>query len=204
MAVDECKVCCESVSATCSGVVCEMCDRWLHTACVGLLKASSKMLNHRNIVFLCDGCLEDAKERLKDTKEKTDAATQTKTSETSCRDTQTEDAHAGVTQTVYAQQPQDKAIQTERVSEQQQQQQQERRGPTKKRMVLKKSPICIVGDSMIRNTGAHLRSKVSGASQECLRGVKIQDIKKLYEKTQTVENGLLVIQGGGNDLERVG
>ncbi|MPD06384.1 hypothetical protein E2C01_102193 [Portunus trituberculatus] len=71
-------------------------------------------------------------------------------------------------------------------------------------MIVKKSPICITGDSMIKNTGAHLRSKVSGASQECLKGARIQEIKKVHEKTQTVENGLLVIQGGGNDLERVG
>ncbi|MPC73048.1 hypothetical protein E2C01_067365 [Portunus trituberculatus] len=92
---------------------------------------------------------------------------------------------------------QDKAMQTERVREQQQQ-----RGPTKK-MIVKKSPICIVGDSMIKNTGAHLGSKMSGASPECLRGARIQEIKKAH-KTQTVENGLLVIQGGGNDLERVG
>ncbi|MPC68090.1 hypothetical protein E2C01_062282 [Portunus trituberculatus] len=138
---------------------------------------------------------------MKDRKDKTDRASQTEASETSSKDTQTKDAQAGGTQTVHAPKPQqNKAMQTERVSEQQQQ----RRGPTKK-MIVKKSPICIVGDSMIKNTDALLRSNMSGASQECLRGAKIQDIKKkVIEKTETVENGLLVIQGGGNDLKRAG
>ncbi|MPD06385.1 hypothetical protein E2C01_102194 [Portunus trituberculatus] len=46
------------------------------------------MLNQKNIVFLCDECIEDAKERMKDRKEdKTDRATQTGTSETSSKDT---------------------------------------------------------------------------------------------------------------------
>lgn len=42
---------------------------------------------------------------------------------------------------------------------------------------------------------------MSGASQECLRGVRIQEIKKVDEKN---ENGLLVIQGGSNNLEKIG
>ncbi|MPC58795.1 hypothetical protein E2C01_052804 [Portunus trituberculatus] len=37
------------------------------------------------------------------------------------------------------------------------------------------------------------------------RGARIQEIKKAVgAKTQDFENGLLVIQGGGNDLERIG
>ena len=196
-----CKVCLESVSATCSGVECEVCDTWFHTACVGLQKASSKMLSHKNIVFLCDECIDDARERMKNRKEdKTDRATQTSGSEINSMHTQTEDAEVGGTQTVHPPQPQaDKALQTESVSEPQR-----RRVPTK-RMIVKKSPICIVGDSMMKNAGAHLRSKVSEASQECLRGAKIHEIrKKVIEKAQTAESRLLVIQGGGNDLERVG
>ena len=118
MAVDMCKVCLESVSATCSGVECEVCDTWFHTACVGLQKASSKMLSHKNIVFLCDECINDARERMKNRKEdKTDRATQTSGSG---MHTQTEDAEVGGTQTVHPPQPQaDKALQTESVSEQQ-------------------------------------------------------------------------------------
>ena len=39
----------------------------------------------------------------------------------------------------------------------------------------------------------------------CLRGARIQEVKKtVAEKTQSLNNGLLVIQGGGNDLEGTG
>lgn len=115
MGVDDCQVDLESVTVRCSGVVCEVCDWWLHTACVGL-KVSSKMLSHKIIVFLCDKCLEEAKERMMDRKEdKIDQTTQTKTTGTSSTYTQTEDAEAGGTQTIHTPQPQeDKAIQSER------------------------------------------------------------------------------------------
>ena len=59
MVAEFCRVCEESVSARCSAVECEVCERWVHTACVGL-KASTKMLSHKNIMFLCDECLVEA------------------------------------------------------------------------------------------------------------------------------------------------
>ena len=83
MAGNDCKVCKESVTARCSGVVCELCELWVHTACVGL-KASTKMLSHKNIMFLCDECLEAAKERMKASKE--EKGTQTTATEI-CEDT---------------------------------------------------------------------------------------------------------------------
>ncbi len=36
-----------------------------------------------------------------------------------------------------------------------------------------KSPICPVGDSMVRNVVSHLNTKMSGSSQEYLKGAKI-------------------------------
>ena len=67
----------------------------------------------------------------------------------------------------------DKGMQTEREKDRH-----PRRGPAVKKMIKRKSPICIVGDSMMKNTGAHLHTSVSGSSLECLRGARIQDIKK--------------------------
>ncbi|MPC92164.1 hypothetical protein E2C01_087236 [Portunus trituberculatus] len=78
-----------------------------------------------------------------------------------------------------------------------------RRGPVMK-MIHRKFSICIVGDSMVKNTGSHLKTRMSGSSQICLRGARFQDRKTVAEKTQNYENGLLVIQGGRNDLERIG
>ncbi len=79
------------MTTTCSGVECEVCDLWFHTACVGL-NASIKMLRHKNIMFLCDKCLDVAKEKLKTRKEDMVAKeTQTMAVVTSINDMQTED-----------------------------------------------------------------------------------------------------------------
>ncbi|MPD05768.1 hypothetical protein E2C01_101532 [Portunus trituberculatus] len=83
MAVNDCKECEKSVTTRCSGVECEL---WFRTACVGL-KASIKMLSHKNILFLCDENLEVAKERLKTSNE--DQETQ-KTAAITSKNTQTE------------------------------------------------------------------------------------------------------------------
>ena len=177
------------MTARCSGVVCELCELWVHTACVGL-KASTKMLSHKNIMFLCDECLEAAKERMKASKE--EKGTQTTATEI-CKDTK-------ALSKVNKAEVQDMGMQTENEKDRH-----PRRGPAVKKMIKRKSPICIVGDSMMKNTGAHLQTNVSGNSLVCLRGARIQEVKKtVAEKTQSLNNGLLVIQGGGNDLEGTG
>ncbi len=88
MAADECK---RIVTTRCSGVECEMCELWFYTACVGL-SASTKMLRHKNIMFLCDKCLHVAKEKLKTRKEDM-VAKETKTMAvvSSIKDVQTQD-----------------------------------------------------------------------------------------------------------------
>ncbi|MPC22801.1 hypothetical protein E2C01_015828 [Portunus trituberculatus] len=90
-------------------------------------------------------------------------------------------------QAVHVQQNlEDKGMQTERPA-------------PEKSTIQRKSSICIIGDSVVKNTGSHLKIRMSGSSQECLRGDRIHDIKKTEPK-----NDLLVIQSGGNDLYRIG
>ncbi|XP_063868270.1 uncharacterized protein LOC135104668 [Scylla paramamosain] len=158
------------------------------------------MLNHKNIMFFCDECLEVAKEKLETRKEDMVAKeVQAMAVVTSIKDRQTEDIKDEETQAMNPRQDlKDKGIQAEEKDQRQ------RRGPTMKRMIQRMSLTCIVGDSMVRNAGSHLKTKMTGSSQECLRGAKIHEIRKtVTKKTQKFKNGLLLNQGSGNDLERI-
>ncbi|MPD03350.1 hypothetical protein E2C01_098983 [Portunus trituberculatus] len=70
-------------------------------------------------------------------------------------------------------------------------------------MMFKKAPVHIIGDSMVRKTPDFLRREVECTS---MGGAKIQDVKKkvLEEVKEMEERSLLVIQGGGNNLEATG
>ncbi|XP_063867570.1 uncharacterized protein LOC135104286 [Scylla paramamosain] len=70
-------------------------------------------------------------------------------------------------------------------------------------MVIKKAPVCVIGDSMVRKTPDFVRREIECTS---MGGAKIQDVKrKVKEKVQEMEErSLLVIQGGGNNLVEAG
>ena len=43
-------------------LACERCDDWYHADCVGLGRASERVLRSRNLLFVCDGCLSKVKD----------------------------------------------------------------------------------------------------------------------------------------------
>ena len=58
---------------------------------------------------------------------------------------------------------------------------------------------------MIRHTPAHVRCSLPGSGCTSLPGARIHDVtKKVKEAARDMEDGMLVIQGGGNDLKRIG
>ena len=79
------------------------------------------------------------------------------------------------------------------------------RKPAVKKMVRKLAPIRIIGDSMMKKTQDYVKCRMTGSGHDSLSGAKIHDVKKkVEERVATYEDGMLVIQGGGNDLERIG
>ena len=60
MVKSDCNVCKKGVITKLGGIACEKCLMWFHVACVfGVLEVSMDLLSHKNIVFLCDECVED-------------------------------------------------------------------------------------------------------------------------------------------------
>ena len=71
--------------------------------------------------------------------------------------------------------------------------------------MVRRSPICLIGDSMIRHAPAHVKCSLPGSGCTSLPGARIHDVKeKVKEVTQGMEDGMLVVQGEGNDLKRIG
>ena len=72
-------------------------------------------------------------------------------------------------------------------------------------MVVKKTPIRIIGDSMVRRIGQQVGCRMEGSGVDCKPGARIQEVKqKVEERVSSLQDGLLVIQGGGNGLVNVG
>ncbi|MPD01539.1 hypothetical protein E2C01_097071 [Portunus trituberculatus] len=69
----------------------------------------------------------------------------------------------------------------------------------------KKAPIRIIGDSMVKTMSSQVKCRMRGSGCTSLSGAKIMDIrKKVEEEAASMEDGMLIIQGGGNSLEYVG
>lgn len=192
MAVGDCMKCKGGVTNRTNGVACERCDAWYHMDCALGVKpgAHTRILSNKNLVFLCDGCVAAAKEEWSvagGTKSKESKGTQTEKEEARERSETQEDKSVQVT--------------TETTGR-------PHRRPTRpavKKMVKKLAPIRIIGDSMVKKTQDYVKCKLTGSGQDSLSGARIHDVKKkVEERVDSCENGMLVIQGGGNDLERIG
>lgn len=73
------------------------------------------------------------------------------------------------------------------------------------KMRKKKAPIRIIGDSMVKTMSSQVKCRMRGSGCTSLSGAKITDIrKKVEEEAASMEDGMLIIQGGGNGLEYVG
>ena len=201
MAKSSCSVCKRGVTSKTGGISCEKCREWYHVACVfGVLQVSIDLLQHKNLVFLCDDCVDHRNEQTEkdflDNGTQTDlypptteARTQTDDERTTTTETKAQDEEAGRQQEVVV-----AAAGEEGTT-----------AVPKRVEMVKRSPIRIIGDSMIRYTPAHVKCSLPGSGCTSLPGARIFDIKeKVREAASKMEDGLLIIQGGGNDLKKIG
>lgn len=57
---------------------------------------------------------------------------------------------------------------------------------------------------MVRRVGTHVKLNSEGSACTSLRGARVEEIKKkVVEEAETLKDGLLIVQGGGNSLEEV-
>lgn len=208
MAKSGCLVCKRRVTSVTGGIACEKCREWYHVACVfGVLQVSMDLLNHKNLVFLCDGCVSLDEEDKVDSSTQTDdevrttTTTQTQTDEVRTTTTQTDEVRTTTTETKT--QDKEEGGQPEVVAVA------AGEGGTtavpKRVEMVKRSPIRIIGDSMVRHTPAHVKCSLPGSGCTSLPGARIFDVKeKVKEVASKMEDGLLIIQGGGNDLKKIG
>ena len=202
MSEDDCSVCKKKVTSRAKAVACERCLTWLHVSCVFQLGAMSvpvmtavmAVLDSKHIAFRCDHCLNED-----DDKDKVDACSQTDEARTTTEGTQTEKER-----TTPETQPRDEDAGSQPVVAAVA----GRRGTTsvpQRVVAVRRPPIRIVGDSMIRHAPAHVKCSLPGSGCTSLPGARIHDVKeKVKEVAKDMEDGLLVIQGGGNDLKRIG
>ena len=66
-------------------------------------------------------------------------------------------------------------------------------------------PIVCVGDSMVRNVDRHMAMRGENSQLVSLRGKGIEDVARVArEKMRGLEEGMLILQGGGNGLRQLG
>lgn len=199
---------CKKAGATKDGEVeCGKCLVWFHVACVfGALAVNMDLLAHKNIVFLCDECMDGPKEK----KYKADCGSQTETTRTTTEtsvQTQTEADQGTTTTTVKTVETRedDEAVRRQPEVEVVADMGRTTTAVPKRVRMVRRSPIHIIGDSMIRNTPAHVKCSLPGSGCTSLPGARIQDIKKkVKEAARDMEDEMLIIQGGGNDLKKIG
>ncbi|XP_050708303.1 uncharacterized protein LOC126993337 [Eriocheir sinensis] len=72
-------------------------------------------------------------------------------------------------------------------------------------MKVKRAPIRIIGDSMMKNAHWHVKCNMDGSGCTSMSGAQIRNIKKrVQHDAADLKDGLLIVQGGGNALEYVG
>ncbi|XP_050707839.1 uncharacterized protein LOC126993057 [Eriocheir sinensis] len=208
MGVDDCGVCGKEV--TDSGVCCERCEVWSHQPCVNM--KTSRLLEHTLIVFLCTVCLDTSRKEWRS--EKHDKTVQTEPS------VEEKAVQTTVVQAAPASEPApkigvaDRAVQAalspragleRRDLEDRSIQTEEARRKKTVKMEVKKTPIRIIGDSMVKNVHVHVKCKLEGSGITSMSGAQIPNIrKKVQEEAAGMKDGLLIIQGGGNGLQYVG
>ena len=194
MVKSDCSVCKRGVTKNTGGIACERCHEWYHVVCVfGALQVTMKVLMHKNLLFLCDDCVDKPDE------ERVDCSTQTDTMKTTEARTQTEEERKTEPKTEDAvSQPEVVVVAAGEGAS--------AGGPVPKRVgMVRRSPIRIVGDSMVRHAPTHVRCSLPGSGCTSLPGARIHDIaKEVKETASKMEDGMLVIQGGGNDLKKIG
>ena len=211
----KCNACKEEVPARSNGIACEACERWFHMACFDL--KPNKILNNNHLVFMCDNCLDLLKNVWKEKcmdKDTKNESTQTEEPEGLDREekeVQTvvtapcEDA-VSVTPKVRSETHREEETQTERPQPRPRTTKPGKVKPTTAEMVQKRAPIRIIGDSMVKKTGLHVRCKMSGSKCTSLSGASIRQVRETVEKEarEIEDNSLMILQGGGNGLEYVG
>lgn len=69
----------------------------------------------------------------------------------------------------------------------------------------KRTARVIVGDSMISQVRKHVKMEAEGSKNMCLKGKDIKDVMDEARKCgRELQEGLLIIQGGGNNLTQLG
>ena len=191
------------------GVACTRCEMWFHVPCAGMKEENLGVLSHKHVMFLCETCLDRTQEEWKAScereskdfqRERRDSGSQTDNSTAEAEtqaDLKTEPERLADNQDKEGNGLAEVAVVNE-VSR--------TTGPKQKRMVVKKAPIRTIGDSMIRQTPAQVPHSMPGSGCISMGGARIHDIKrKVQQEAEEMGDGtLLVIQGGGNDLERIG
>ncbi|MPC12624.1 hypothetical protein E2C01_005329 [Portunus trituberculatus] len=173
MVLSACGTCEESVASRQKAVACKRCMVWFHATCAGMKDANMKALQFDLLVFLCRRCLNRSIEewRNEDNDKETKSMQQ--------QSTQTENPKKEAEVQTEKNEDQQEVVEFGRVENQ-----------PRKRMMFKKAPVHIIGDSMLRKTPDFLRREV-----ECtnMGGAKIQDVKKkvLEEVKEMEERSLL-------------
>ena len=54
---NDCNKCRQEMTQWAKAVACQKCNDWYHLKCIGLQSVSYKVLNCRNLLFLCDACV---------------------------------------------------------------------------------------------------------------------------------------------------
>ena len=68
-----------------------------------------------------------------------------------------------------------------------------------------KLPILVIGDSMVKNTRAHVSMRAKGSKLASLRGKGVDSIAmEARQSVESVNEGMVVLQGGGNSLREDG
>ena len=200
MVKNACGVCQEKVTNKSGGVACTRCEMWFHVPCAGMKDQDLKVLSNKYVVFLCETCLVRTQEEWKERETKNN-----------CSQTENNRMIEAETQADLTKEPGRPARnKVQEVTDQPDvaivNEARRMTGPKKKSMVVKRAPIRSIGDSMIRQLPDHVQLSKPGSGCISMGGARIQDVKrKVRQEAEEMEDGtLLIIQGGGNDLERTG
>ena len=191
----DCPECKEAVSENTTGICCERCEDWYHQSCVNVEsgRAQSRLLQNVLIVFLCVTCLKTSKEEWKKKKEDKETQTEAGLTPETAPPVAPEASRAGPDPTTEKTPKEDRGVQTNEAR------------PKSVKMAVKKTPIRIIGDSMVKNTNHHVKCRMEGSGCTSMSGAQIGNIrKKVEEEAAGLKDGLLIIQGGGNGLQYVG
>lgn len=199
---EDCPVCDKAVTNRHRNALqCARCFVWLHDSCGGIPVTSQNrpILKHDNLVYLCDPCLEMTRRWFNSKNE------EPKVCQASVQTDEVVREIRGVEEKVM----EEKLVQTEereRKGEEEKSVQTEQAGRAQvKNAVKKKLPVCVIGDSMVKSVREHIQWTAEDTQVHSLRGAKVAEVRrKVEEKAGTFKDGLMIVQGGGNDLENVG